>query len=87
MSAILKQNNAMKVEDLTKLTLEDLSRIKNKNLLLFVILGAIELIVFYTSLYTENWISLFLSLGLFVTSLSLYDNYRVSKLLMLERLR
>jgi len=82
MSAILKQTHAMKVEDLTKLSLEDLTRIKNKNLSFFLLLLAIELIVFYTSLYTENWISLFLSLGLFIASLSLYDNYKISKILL-----
>lgn len=85
MSAILKQTHAMKVEDLTKLTFDDLTRIKNKNLLLFNVLVAIELIVFYTSLFTENWISLFMALGLFVASLSLYDNYKISKTL-LDRL-
>jgi len=84
MSAIVKQNNAMKVEDLTKLSFEDLTRIKNKNLTFFLILLLIELIVFYTSLYAENWLSLFLSLGLFIASLSLYDNYKISKFL-LER--
>jgi len=82
MSAILKQNNAMKVEDLTELSFEDLTRIKNKNLSFFLLLLAIELIVFYTSLYSENWISLFLSLGLFIASLSLYDNYKISKILL-----
>jgi len=82
MSAILKQTHAMKVEDLTKLSFEDLNRIKNKNLTFFLLLLVLELGVFYTSLFTENWISLFLSLGLFIASLSLYDNYKISKSLL-----
>lgn len=85
MNAILKQTHAMKVEDLTKLSFDDLNRIKNKNLSFFLVLLVLELGVFYTSLYTENWISLFLSLGLFIASLSLYDNYKISKSL-LEKL-
>lgn len=84
MRAILKQTRAMKVEDLTKLSFNDLKRIKNKNLTFFLLLLLLELGVFYTSLYSENWISLFLSLGLFIASLSLYDNYKISKSL-LER--
>jgi hypothetical protein len=45
---------------------------------------ALDLIVFYHSLFSENWILLFFSFGFFVASLALYDNYRLSRE-MLER--
>jgi hypothetical protein len=69
----------MNVNDLTKLTVDDLRRIKNKNLMFFHALVAFDLVVFYISLFTENWVLLFISFGFFVAGLALYDNYRVSR--------
>jgi len=79
MEAILNRNRAMNVDDLAKLTLGELRNVKNKNFLLFNVMVSLDLVVFYHSLYFENWILLFLSLGIFVMGISLYDNYKVSR--------
>jgi hypothetical protein len=84
MGNALNRTDLMNVNDLTKLTVDDLRRIKNKNFLFFNSLVALDLIVFYHSLFSENWILLFFSFGFFVASLALYDNYRLSRE-MLER--
>lgn len=84
MGNALNQTDLMNVNDLTKLTVDDLRKIKNKNYLFFNSLVALDLIVFYHSLFSENWILLFFSFGFFVASLALYDNYRLSRE-MLER--
>lgn len=69
----------MNVDDLNKLPLEELRIIRNKNLVLFNILAIGDLAVFYHSMYTEKWLLLFVTFGIFVASLSLYDNYRFSR--------
>ncbi len=69
----------MNVDDLSKLTRAELRKVRDKNLLLFNILAALNLIVFYHSLFFENWILLFFSFGFFITGLALYDNYKISK--------
>ncbi len=69
----------MNVNDLTKLKVHELRKVRDKNLLLFNILAALNLIVFYHSFFVENWILLFISFGFFITGLALYDNYRVSR--------
>lgn len=74
----------MNVDDLNKLPLEELRIIRNKNLLLFNVLAIGDLAVFYHSLYTEKWLLLFATFGIFVVSLSLYDNYRYSRDLVLR---
>lgn len=74
-----KQNYPMNTEDLSKLSLEELRKIMNRNFVLFHILAITDLVVFYYSLIQENWGILFLTFGAFVAGLSLYDNYRLSK--------
>lgn len=69
----------MNLDDLTKLPFDELRRIQNKNLTLFRVLTLIDLLVFYHSLFAEKWLLLFLSFGVFVGSLSLYDNYRLAR--------
>lgn len=74
----------MNVDHLNKLPLEELRIIKNKNLVLFSLLTISDLSVFYHSMYTEKWLLLFAAFGVFIASLSLYDNYRISKDLILQ---
>jgi len=69
----------MNVDDLNKLPLEELRIIRNKNLILFNVLVVTDLAVFYHSMYTEKWVLLFATFGIFIVSLSLYDNYRYSR--------
>ena len=69
----------MNVDDLNKLPLEELRNIRNKNLVLFNVLAFGDLAVFYHSMYTEKWLLLFATLGIFIVTLSLYDNYRYSR--------
>ena len=78
MQAILSRNRAMNVDDLARLTVCELRKVKNKNFLFFNALAISDLVVFYHSLYFENWAMLFLSFGVFVAGLALYDNYKVS---------
>lgn len=68
----------MRLDDLTMLTIQDLCNIRNKNLVFFNVIAIIDLVVFYLSLYQEQWIMLFISFGVFIASLSLYDNYRIA---------
>ena len=75
----------MNVDDLKKLPLEQLRIIRNKNLLLFNILAISDLAVFYHSMHTEKWLLLFATFGIFVASFSLYDNYRISRDVVLHR--
>lgn len=79
MNAILKRNKTMSVDDLTRLTVRELRKVSRANWLAFNISSALNLVIFYHSLYTENWLLLFVSFGIFITCLSVYDNYRVSK--------
>lgn len=79
MNASLKQNHEMNAEDLSKLTFDELNHIKNKNFALFNILVIADLIVFYHSLYTEKWLLVFLTFGIFISTFALYDNYRISR--------
>ena len=74
----------MNVDDLNKLPLEQLRTIKNKNLSLFAFLAISDLSVFYHSMYTEKWLLLFAAFGVFIASLSLYDNYRISRQVLLQ---
>ena len=79
MIAIRKQNHPMNTEDLSKLSLDELRKIMNRNFILFHLLAITDLVVFYYSLIHENWGILFLTFGAFVAGLALYDNYRISK--------
>lgn len=69
----------MRIEDLAKLSVNQLASIRNKNLMLFNVLTILDLGVFYHSLVHENWFTLFLSFGVFVASLALFDNYRIAQ--------
>ena len=73
------QPASMNVNDLSKLNINELRKVRDKNLLLFNVLAGLDLIVFYHSLFFENWILLFFSFGFFITGLALYDNYKVSR--------
>lgn len=77
----------MNVDDLKKLPLEQLRKIRNKNLLLFNLLAIGDLTVFYHSLHTEKWFLLFASFGIFVACISLYDNYKIADDLLPEKQR
>jgi len=79
MEAILKRNRAMGIEDLSRLTADELRKVKNINFLLFHALSASNLVIFYHSLYSENWLLLFLTFGFFIAGLAVYDNYRASQ--------
>lgn len=72
----------MNISDLTKLSPEQLRIVSKKNHFLFVFLTPIDLGFFYYSLFSENWITMFLALGLFIASLAIYDNYKIAKSLM-----
>lgn len=74
----------MRVEDLAKLSVNQLASIRNKNLVLFNVLTVLDLGVFYHSLVHENWFILFLTFGVFVSSLALFDNYRIAQQVMQE---
>ncbi len=78
MQAILSRNRAMNVDDLARLTVGELRKVKNKNFLLFNALATLDLCAFYHSLYFENWAMLFLSFGVFIAGIALYDNYKIS---------
>jgi hypothetical protein len=79
MEAILKRNNAMSVEDLTRLTVRELRNVSNANWIFCNALAILNLVLFYHSLFVENWLLLFVSFGFFITSLAVYDNYKLSK--------
>ena len=69
----------MGIEDLSRLTAGELRKVKNVNYFLFHALSVGNLVIFYHSLYTENWILLFLTFGFFIAGLAVYDNYRASQ--------
>jgi hypothetical protein len=69
----------MRVEDLAKLSVNQLASIRNKNLVFFNVLTILDLGVFYHSLVHEKWFILFLTFGVFVASLALFDNYRIAQ--------
>ena len=75
----------MNVDDLKNLPLEQLRAIRNKNLIFFNTLALSDLAVFYHSMHTEKWLLLFATFGIFVASFSLYDNYRISRDMVLQR--
>lgn len=85
MEAILKRNRMMGTEDLGRLSVRQLRKVKNINFLLFNVLSAANLVIFYHSLYNENWVLLFLTFGFFIAGLAVYDNYKASRKLLTER--
>lgn len=85
MEAILKRNRMMGIEDLGRLSVRELRKVKNINFLLFNGLSAANLVIFYHSLFTENWVLLFLTFGFFIAGLAVYDNYKASRKLLTER--
>lgn len=77
----------MNVEDLSKLSLDEIRNIKKKNYLLFHLVCMVDLVSFYQSIMDQNWVLLFLTFGAFVAGLALYDNYRISCKIIDNRLR
>ncbi len=77
----------MRVEDLTKLTFEELERIRTKNWNFFnaIILLVISAVTY--SVYTFEWMTMFLAIGLFVAGMSLYDNYKIANRVIMAKLR
>jgi|GEM_PF-3199812 len=69
----------MNISQLTKLSPSELRVVSKKNLYFFALLTALDLAVFYYSLFTDQWITMFLSLGFFIASLALYDNYQFTR--------
>lgn len=71
----------MNLTDLTKLSPDELRLVSRRNFLLFATLTPLDLGVFYFSLFQEYWITMFLSLGIFIASLAIYDNYKIAQAL------
>jgi len=69
----------MNISELTQLSPSELRVVSKKNLFLFGIMTSIDLVVFYYSLFYDRWLSMFLSLGLFIVCLALYDNYDLTR--------
>jgi hypothetical protein len=69
----------MDQSSLSNLSNTELRSVSKKNFLLFGILTAANLVLFYYSLYHNLWINVFLCLGYFIVGLSLYDNYSFTK--------
>lgn len=69
----------MNISQLTKLSPSELRIVSKKNLYFFGILTVLDLAVFYYSLFTDQWLSMFLSLGFFIACLALYDNYQFTR--------
>ena len=76
----------MNVDELAKLTIKQLYQIKNKNLLFFNICILLNLLVFYRAIYLEMWWMMFMCIGFLIAGVALYDNYRISKRLIQERI-
>jgi len=69
----------MNISELTKLSPSELRVVSKKNLFLFAVITTLDLSVFYYSLFNDQWLSMFLSLGLFIVCLALYDNYELTR--------
>lgn len=72
----------MNLTDLTKLSPDELRLVSRRNLILFATVTPLDLGVFYYSLFQEHWIAMFLSLGIFIASLAIYDNYKIAQTLL-----
>lgn len=68
----------MNISQLTKLSPSELRVVSKKNLYLFIGMTALDLGVFYCSLFTDQWLAMFLSLGFFIACLALYDNHKLA---------
>jgi hypothetical protein len=71
----------MNMTDLSRLSSHELRAVSKRNFIIFVVLTPIDLGFFYHSLFREDWVSMFLALGLFIASLAIYDNYKIAKML------
>ena len=69
----------MNISELTKLSPSELRIVSKKNLFFFIVLTALDLAVFYYSLFMDQWIMMFISLGFFIACLALYDNYKLTE--------
>ncbi len=72
----------MGVDDLARLTVGELRRVCKMNLRAFHTFSIANLVVFYHSLYMENWLLLFISFGLFISCMAVFDNYKTSSRLL-----
>lgn len=73
------KDKRMNISELTKLSPSELRVVSKKNLLLFGTFTALDLILFYYSLFQDQWMSMFLSLGFFIACLAMYDNYELTR--------
>ena len=71
----------MNLTDLTKLSPDELRLVSRRNFILFATLTPLDLGIFYYSLFQEHWITMFLSLGVFIATLAIYDNYKITQAL------
>jgi len=69
----------MNISELTKLSPSELRVVSKKNRLLFGALTTLDLVIFYYSLFYDQWTTMFLSLGFFIACLALYDNYELTR--------
>jgi len=69
----------MNISQLTKLSPSELRVVSKKNLLLFGAFTVLDLILFYYSLFQDQWMIMFLSLGFFIACLAMYDNYELTR--------
>jgi hypothetical protein len=74
----------MNISELAKLSPAELRMVSKKNLFLFIFLTLLDLTVFYYSLFRDQWIMMFVSLGFFIACLALYDNYKFTQDLLVE---
>lgn len=68
----------MNISQLTKLSPSELRIVSKKNFYFFIALTALDLAVFYYSLFMDQWITMFISLGFFIACLALYDNHKLA---------
>lgn len=75
----------MNPEDLSRLSLNALYKVKRKNHTLFHVLTLVNILSTYHSLITENAAWLFINLGGFVACMGLYHNYRIVRDMIRDR--
>jgi hypothetical protein len=69
----------MNISELTELSPSELRVVSKKNLYFFSFMTTLDLAVFYYSLFMDQWLTMFLSLGFFIACLALYDNYQFTR--------
>ncbi|MFT6997584.1 MAG: hypothetical protein ACJAQ4_001338 [Cryomorphaceae bacterium] len=69
----------MNISELTELSSSELRVVSKKNLCFFAFMTALDLALFYYSLFMDQWLTMFLSLGFFIACLALHDNYQFTR--------